>query len=280
MLKKSKIGIVSLIAGYAYLYLPVIFLVIFSFNEARIPGAWKGFSFKWYKLLFQNESLLYGLISSLKIACMSATLATILGTCAALAMVRFGKFKGRLLFSGLISTPLVMPEVITGLALLLLFVSLERLTGWPPERGVTTVAIAHTTLSLSYVYLVVRARLLDFDRSIEEAAEDLGAKPSVVFLKITAPIIAPSLLSGWFLAFALSLDDVVLASFLSGPGATTLPIIIFSNVRLGITPEINALASLIIGITSITVLVVSLITKQTIKGKKSFQKKIPEHPPL
>ena len=255
----SKSGAIALILGYAFLYLPIIFLITFSFNESRLPGVWTGFSLRWYGLLFENAALIRAVLTSFQIAAMAATFSVVLGTFAAIVMVRFGNFKGRTLFSGLISAPLVMPEVITGLALLLMFVTFERLIGWPSERGMMTITIAHTTLALSYVYLVVRSRLLDFDRSIEEAAQDLGARPVTVFLTITLPLIAPALLAGWLLAFALSLDDVVLASFLSGPGATTLPILIFSSVRLGVTPEINALASIIVGIVSVGVLIVGLI---------------------
>ncbi|NBT85707.1 MAG: ABC transporter permease subunit [Alphaproteobacteria bacterium] len=259
MRKMSYSGTVSLIIGYAFLYLPILFLIIFSFNESRLPGVWVGFSTKWYHLLFDNEELLAAVLTSFQIASMSATSAMILGTLAAVSMVRFGFFRGRTLFSGMISAPLVMPEVITGLALLLMCVTFERLIGWPSERGMMTVTIAHTTLAMAYVYLIVQARLQDFDRSLEEAAQDLGAKPIVVFFKITLPLIAPSLLAGWLLAFALSLDDVVLASFLSGPGATTLPILIFSSLRLGITPEINALAAIVVGIVSIGVTIAGFV---------------------
>ncbi|MBY0462176.1 MAG: ABC transporter permease subunit [Alphaproteobacteria bacterium] len=259
MRKMSYSGTVSLIIGYAFLYLPILFLIIFSFNESRLPGVWVGFSTKWYHLLFDNEELLAAVLTSFQIASMSATSAVILGTLAAVSMVRFGFFRGRTLFSGMISAPLVMPEVITGLALLLMCVTFERLIGWPSERGMMTVTIAHTTLAMAYVYLIVQARLQDFDRSLEEAAQDLGAKPMMVFFKITLPLIAPSLLAGWLLSFALSLDDVVLASFLSGPGATTLPILIFSSLRLGITPEINALAAIVVGIVSVGVTIAGFV---------------------
>ncbi len=265
MNKLSKTNIASLIVGYAFIYTPILFVIAMSFSESRVPGIWTNFSFKWYADLMENTAIISALMTSFKIAAVAATLATVLGTLAAISMVRLGKFKGRMLFTGMISAPLVMPEVITGLALLLMFVTLERLIGWPSERGFTTVMIAHTTLALAYVYLVIRARLQDFDKSIEEAAADLGAKPVKVFFTITLPLILPNLLTGWFLAFALSLDDVVLASFLSGPGATTLPILIFSNVKLGITPEINALASIIIGITSVIVLTSSLIINRSLK---------------
>lgn len=258
MRRLSHFSLISLILGYAFLYLPMAVVVIFSFNKSRFMS-WAGFSWRWYEALLKNEALVNAVISSLKIATISATIAVVLGTLAAVVMVRFGHFLGRTLFGGLISAPLVMPDVITGLSMLMMFVTLERLIGWPSERGIMTVTIAHITFSMAYVYLIVQARLRDFDRSLEEAAQDLGAKPAKVFFVITLPLIAPSLLAGWFLAFALSLDDVVIASFLSGPGATTLPMLIFSSVRLGISPEINALASLIVGLVSVAVLITSIV---------------------
>ncbi len=259
MRRASYSGTAALIAGYIFLYLPIFFLILFSFNESRLPGVWTGFSTKWYHRLFENEDLIAAVLTSFQIASMTATGAVILGTLAAVSMVRFGSFTGRTLFSGMISAPLVMPEVVTGLALLLMFVSFERLIGWPSERGMMTVTIAHITLAMAYVYLIVQARLQDFEQSLEEAAQDLGARPVKVFFWITLPLIAPSLLAGWLLAFALSLDDVVIASFLSGPGATTLPILIFSSLRLGITPEINALATIIVGIVSVGVTIAGII---------------------
>jgi putrescine transport system permease protein len=259
MQKISRFGISSLFFGYLFLYAPIVYMVIFSFNQSIIPGVWKEFSWRWYETMLQNESLLQALLTSLKIASFAATGAVVLGTMGAVIMVRYGKFRGRTLFSGLISAPLVMPEVITGLSLLLMFVTFERIIGWPSERGVMTVVIAHMTIGTAYVYLIVQSRLRDFERSLEEAALDLGAPPATVFFKITLPIIAPSLLSGWLLSFALSLDDVVIASFLSGPGATTLPILIFSSVRMGITPEINALAGFIVAFISIFVVIAGFV---------------------
>jgi putrescine transport system permease protein len=244
----SRAGTAALIVGYSFLYLPIALLIIFSFNDSVLPGVWTGFSLKWYSALFQNDDLIQAVLTSFEIAAISATGAVILGTLAAISIVRFSHFPGRTLFGGLISSPLVMPEVMTGLALLLMFVSFERLIGWPSKRGMMTVTLAHITLGMAYVYLIVRSRLQDFDRSFEEAALDLGARPFHVFTRITLPLIAPSLMAGWLLAFALSLDDVVIASFLSGPGATTLPMLIFSSVRMGVTPEINALATIIVGI--------------------------------
>lgn len=246
----SKLTLTALFIGYLFLYLPIFFLILFSFNDSRLPGVWAGFSIKWYKALFDDNSLISTMVTSVQIAAITASISVVLGTAAAIAMTRFGSFRGRTLFSGLISAPLVMPEVIMGLSVLLMFVTCEKLFGLPSERGMATVIIGHTTLTMAYVYLVIQARLSDFNRTVEEAALDLGAKPVKVFFTITLPLIAPSLFSSWLLAFALSLDDVVIASFLSGPGATTLPILVFSSIRLGITPEINALATIIIGVVS------------------------------
>lgn len=255
----SKTSIATLILGYAFLYIPILTVISFSFNESRLVTVWTRFSIKWYRALWENEGLGQAVLASFKIAAMTATMAVILGTLAAVVMVRFSNFRGRTLLSGLISAPLVMPDVITGLAVLMMFVTFEQLIGWPIYRGIMTVTIAHITLAMAYVYLVIQARLKDFDRSIEEAALDLGARPLKVFLVIVLPLILPSLLSGWLLAFALSLDDVVIASFLSGPGATTLPMLIFSSIRLGVSPEINALASIIVGIVALGVTLTAVI---------------------
>lgn len=255
----SKTSVASLIFGYAFLYLPILTVIVFSFNESRLVTVWSRFSTKWYKTLLSNEGLIDAVLASFKIAAMTATIAVVLGTLAAVVMVRFSKFRGRTLFGGLISAPLVMPDVITGLAFLMMFVTLEQLIGWPAYRGVLTITIAHITLAMAYVSLVVQARLQDFDRSLEEAALDLGARPVKVFLVIVLPLILPSLMAGWLLAFALSLDDVVIASFLSGPGATTLPMLIFSSIRMGVSPEINALATIIVGIVAVGVTIAGLI---------------------
>lgn len=267
MQRISRSGTASLIFGYVFLYAPIVYMIVFSFNKSIIPGVWTSFSFRWYEMLFENELLLQALLTSAEIASFSATGSVILGTMAAIVMVRHGKFRGRTLFSGLISAPLVMPEVITGLSLLLMFVTFERMIGWPSERGVMTVVIAHMTIGAAYVYLIVQSRLKDFEDVLEEAALDLGAKPSVVFYRVTLPLITPALLSGWLLSFAISLDDVVIASFLSGPGATTLPILIFSSLRMGITPEINALAGMIVGVISVIVITAGII----ISKKKRFE---------
>jgi putrescine transport system permease protein len=235
-----------LAVGYAFLYGPIALLIIYSFNASQLVTVWAGFSTKWYGELLKNPAILDSAWLSLRIAAMVATLAVVLGTLAALALVRFGRFRGRTLFGAMLAAPLVMPEVITGLSLLLLFVALQDLIGWPAGRGVTTITIAHVTFSMAYVAVVVRARLTQLDPALEEAALDLGARPAKVFCVITLPIIAPALAAGWLLAFTLSLDDLVIASFVSGPGATTLPMVIYSSVRLGVSPQINALATVIV----------------------------------
>lgn len=263
----SKTSVATLIFGYTFLYLPILTIIVFSFNESRLVTVWSRFSTKWYTTLLSNEGLIEAVFASFKIAAMAATISTILGTLAAVVMVRFSRFRGRTLFGGLISAPLVMPDVITGLAVLMMFVTFEQLIGWPAYRGILTITIAHITLAMAYVSLVIQARLQDFDRSIEEAALDLGARPVKVFLVIVLPLILPSLVAGWLLAFALSLDDVVIASFLSGPGATTLPMLIFSNIRTGVSPEINALATIIVGIVATGVTIAGLITHHQQKRK-------------
>jgi putrescine transport system permease protein len=242
-----------LVAGMLFIYLPMLILVIYSFNASRLVTVWGGWSLHWYAGLLDNRQLMSAVGRSLEIACYTAIAATALGTLAAFVLTRIPRFRGRTLFGGMVTAPLVMPEVSTGLSLLLLFVAMAQLIGWPAERGLLTIWIAHTTFCTAYVAIVVSARLRELDLSIEEAAMDLGARPWKVFLQITIPMIAPSLAAGAMMSFALSLDDLVLASFVSGPGATTLPMEIFSAVRLGVKPEINAVASLIL-------LVVSLFT--------------------
>jgi putrescine transport system permease protein len=230
----------------AFLYIPIVSLIVYSFNYSKLVPVWGGFSLRWYGVLFQSEEVWASLTLSLKIALMNATFATILGTLAGLALVRFGRFRGRLLFSGMIAAPLVMPEVITGLSLLMLFITLGDFIGWPTERGITTITIAHITFSMAYVAVIIQSRLAGMDQSLEEAALDLGAKPFRVLMDITLPILAPGIVAGWLLAFTLSLDDLVIASFVSGPGSNTLPMLIYSRVRLGLRPDINALATIII----------------------------------
>jgi putrescine transport system permease protein len=251
----SLFNVTSIALGLAFLYLPIVILVIFSFNASRLVTVWGGWSTRWYVSLLGNEAMLEAAWISLRIAFLTACLATVLGTLAALALVRAGRFRGRLLFSGLVYAPLVMPEVITGLALLLLFVAVEV------ERGFWTVSIAHTTLTMGFVTVIVQARLLGFDRSLEEAAMDLGCPPLRTFMTVTLPLIAPAIAAGWVLAFMLSLDDFVIANFTTGPGATTLPIRIYSEVRLGVRPEINAVCTIIIAVVALGIIAASLLTK-------------------
>ena len=248
--------------GYAFLYVPIISLIVYSFNTSRLVTVWGGFSTRWYGELLHNDQILSAAWLSLRIATMNATLSVVLGTLAAITLVRFGKFRGRTLFSTMVSAPLVMPDVIVGLASLLLFVAMEHLIGWPAGRGITTITLAHITFSAAFVTVVVQSRLLQFDISLEEAAMDLGARPWKVFLLITLPIIAPSLLAGWLLAFTLSLDDLVIASFVAGPGATTLPMVVYSSVRLGVSPQINALATLIVAIVTLCILLAGWLTQR------------------
>ena len=245
--------------GYAFLYVPILLLVIYSFNESRLVTVWGGFSTKWYGELLRDDKLLGAAALSLQVAAVTATMSVVLGTLAGIALSRFGRFRGRTLFGGMITAPLVMPDVIIGLSLLVLFVALEQLVGWPEGRGFTTIAIAHTTFAMAYVAVVIQSRLSGMDESLEEAAMDLGARPAKVFFVITLPIIAPAIVSGWLLAFTLSLDDVVIASFVSGPGSTTLPMVVFSSVKFGISPEINALASLMMLIVSTGIFIASLL---------------------
>ncbi|MDR6291273.1 putrescine transport system permease protein [Inquilinus ginsengisoli] len=244
-----------LVFGYAFLYVPIILLMIYSFNESRLVTIWGGFSTKWYGTLLDNAQMMDAARRSLEIAAISATVACVLGTIAGLVLARFGRFRGRTLFSGLVTAPLVMPEVITGLSMLLLFVAMEGLFGFPQGRGMLTITIAHITFCLAYVAVIVQSRLVSLDESIEEAAMDLGARPLTVFFWITLPIISPAVIAGWLLAFTLSLDTLVITSFVSGPGSTTLPVYIFSKVKLGVTPEINALATIIVVIVTIGVLI-------------------------
>jgi putrescine transport system permease protein len=256
MNRLSPFNVVSLTLGFAFLYLPMLILVIYSFNKSKLVTVWAGFSTKWYGELLQNEAFLDAAWVTLKVAVVSSTFATILGTMAAYTLVRGGRFFGRTLFSGMIYAPLVMPEVITGLSLLLLFIGIGM------DRGVVTIVLAHTTFSMCFVSVVVSSRLMSFDRSLEEAALDLGATPFTAFRLITLPIIAPAVVAGWLLAFTLSLDDLVIAQFVSGPAATTLPMKIWSSVRLGVSPEINALSSILIALVSIGVITASLASKR------------------
>jgi putrescine transport system permease protein len=263
---RSRFILSILSFGYAFLYIPLISVVFYSFNASSLATVWGGFSTRWYGELLRNEQVLNALFLSIKIAVTSATMATIFGTMSGLALARFGRFKGRTLFSGMITSPMVMPEVITGLSLLLLFITLQQLTGWPGQRGFSTITIAHTTFSMAYVAVIVQSRLVAMDESLEEAAMDLGGKPLRVVFDITLPLIAPAMIAGWLLAFTLSLDDLVIASFVSGPGSTTLPMLIFSKVKLGVSPDINALATLIIVAVSLGVAVAWLITRRSARS--------------
>ncbi len=244
--------------GFAFLYVPILSMIVYSFNESRLVTVWAGFSTKWYAELLQNEQVLNAAKLSLRIAAVNATGAVILGTLAGLALARFRRFKGRTLMTGMTTAPLVMPEVITGLSLLLLFVAMEQAFGWPAGRGVTTITIAHMTFSMAYVTVVIQSRLSTLDESLEEAAMDLGARPAKVFFVVTLPIIFPAILAGWLLAFTLSWDDLVIASFVSGPGSSTLPLVIFSKVRLGVSPDINALATIMVSVVAIGIIVAGL----------------------
>ncbi len=256
MNRLSSFNVVSLTLGFAFLYLPILILVVYSFNESKLVSVWAGFSTKWYGELLRNEAMLDAAWVTIRVAVISSTLATVLGTMAAIVLVRQGRFTGRTLFSGMIYAPLVMPEVITGLSLLLLFIGIGL------ERGVMTIVLAHTTFAMCYVSVVVSSRLMTFDRSLEEAALDLGASAWETFRLVTLPIIAPAVISGWLLAFTLSMDDLVIAQVTSGPSATTLPMKIWSSVRLGVSPEINALSTILIGIVTIGVITVSFSTKR------------------
>ncbi len=253
----SRIHLTILVLGLAFLYLPIAILIIYSFNESRLVTVWGGWSTRWYAALLEDSAMVEAAFTSLRVAFLSATTATVLGTLAALALVRLGRFRARIPFSLLVYAPIVMPEVITGLALLLLFVAIDL------DRGFWTVAIAHTTLTMCFVTLVVQARLVSFDRTLEEAAMDLGASPIRTLWSITLPLIAPAVAAGWLLAFTLSLDDFVLASFTTGPGATTLPIRIYSEVRLGVKPEVNAISTLMIATVAVAVCAASLLTRLT-----------------
>jgi len=252
----SRFNVTSVVLGFAFLYLPIVLLVIFSFNESRLVTVWAGFSTRWYASLLQNQGLMDAVWVTARVAFLSATVATALGTLAALALTRYTRFRGRVLFSGLVFAPLVMPEVITGLSLLLLFVAIGL------DRGVLTVTLAHITFTMCFVAVVVQSRLATFDRSLEEAAMDLGATPTATFFQVTLPVILPAVVAGWLLAFTLSLDDLVISSFTSGPGATTLPMKIYSQVRLGVTPEINAVCTLMIGFVALGVIAASVLNKR------------------
>lgn len=265
---RSKFTVSTLIFGFGFLYLPMLILVIYSFNSSRLVTVWAGFSVKWYGALFQDQQILDAAWMSLKIALLSATMSLVLGLLSSITLVRFGRFRGQTLFAGMITAPLVMPEVITGLSLLLLFVAMEQSLGWPEGRGMLTIWFAHVTFCTAFVTVILSSRLREVDRSLEEAAMDLGASPLKVFFVITLPIIAPALIASWLLAFTLSLDDLVIASFVSGPASTTLPMKVFSSVRLGVSPKINALATIIIALVSLGVFVSGWLSLRWEKKRK------------
>ena len=257
--KRSPFLTWMLVLGMAFLYIPMILLIIYSFNYSKLVPVWGGWSLRWYGELFRSPEVWDAVLLSLKVGVVNATFATALGTLAGLAMVRFGRFRGRTLMGGMLAAPLVMPEVITGLSLLMLFITLQDIIGWPVERGFTTITIAHITFSLAYVAVIVQSRLVGMGETLEEAALDLGAKPFRVLWDITLPRLAPGMIAGWLLAFTLSLDDLVIASFVTGPGANTLPILIYSRIRLGLRPDINALATIIILTVAIGVAIAGII---------------------
>jgi putrescine transport system permease protein len=245
--------------GFAFFYVPILSMIVYSFNESRLATVWGGFSTKWYVSLLSNRQVAAALVLSVQIALISATVATILGTMSGIALARFTRFRGRLLFSGMVTAPLVMPEVITGISSLMLFILMADWIGWPGQRGFTTVTLAHITFSMVFVTTVVQARMMQADRAIEEAAMDLGSRPWQVMWDITLPTIFPAILSGWLLAFTISLDDVVITSFTTGPGNTTLPLLIWSKVKLGVTPDINALATLTVLVVGTGVVIAGII---------------------
>ena len=259
-MKRRHTFLVSMLAfGFAFFYVPILSMIVYSFNESRLASVWGGFSTKWYVSLFSNKQVIDALILSLEIALVSATIATILGTMAGIALARFPVFRGRLVFSGLVTAPLIMPEVITGISSLMFFILMAQWIGWPGQRGFTTVTLAHITFSMVFVTTIVQARMLQSDRSIEEAAMDLGSRPWEVMRDVTIPVIFPAIMSGWLLAFTISLDDVVITSFTTGPGSTTLPLLIWSKVKLGVTPDINALATLMVSIVAIGVVIAGIV---------------------
>lgn len=269
MSKRHPLVITAAIMGYSILYVPILIMIIYSFNSSRLVTVWAGWSTKWYGELLRDGQVLEAAWISLVVAFWAATLGIVFGVMIGYALARIPRFRGRLLLSGMATAPIVMPEVVTGLSLLLLFISMENLIGWPAGRGILTVIIAHATFAMAFVAVVVQARLSDFDLSIEEAAMDLGARQPKIFFTITLPVILPAVISGWLLAFTLSFDDLVIASFVSGPGSSTLPMLIFSKVRLGVSPEINALATIIVAIVAIGVVVANWFAiRQTYRADK------------
>ena len=272
MKRRSPFLVTMLAFGFAFFYVPILSMVVYSFNASRLATVWGGFSTKWYGALMSNAQVGKALVLSLEIAIISSTCATILGTMAGIALARFSKFRGRTLFSGLVTAPLVMPEVITGISSLIFFILLANYVGWPASRGFTTVTLAHITFSMVFVTTIVQSRMLSAVRAIEEAAMDLGSRPWQVLKDVTLPVVAPAILSGWLLAFTISMDDVVITNFTTGPGTTTLPIMIWSKVKLGVTPDINALATLIVLTVGVCVMTAGwLMNRAEIKHERDRQ---------
>jgi putrescine transport system permease protein len=264
----SAFRLSALIFGFGFLYVPILSLIVCSFNKSKLVTVWGGFSTIWYGKLLHNVQILSAAWLSVRVAAVNATGATILGTLAGLALARFGRFRGRTLLSAIATAPLVMPEVITGLSLLVLFVAMEQLIGWPRGRGATTITIAHITLTMSYVAVIIQSRLSSMDESLEEAALDLGATPAKVFFLITLPIITPALISGWLLSFTISMDDLVIASFVAGPGSSTLPMVVFSKMRLGVSPDINALATVLVAVVTIGIVIAGIIMSRRERARQ------------
>ena len=261
MIGRARLAFTVLAFGYAFLYLPIVVVIVYSFNESRLVTVWAGFSLKWWEALFANDAMLSAAWLSLRIAAVSATAATVLGLAAGYALARVPKFFGRTLFGSLIIAPMVMPEVVMGISMLLLFIGAERFLGGP-DRGFLTIAIAHTTFGLAFVAIVVQARLADFDRALEEAAMDLGATPWVTFCTVTLPLIAPAIGSGWLLAFTLSLDDLIMTQFVSGAQSQTLPMRVYSSVRLGVDPQINVLATIVVVVAASALVISGWLTRR------------------
>jgi putrescine transport system permease protein len=272
MKRRPTFLISVMIFGFAFFYIPILSMIVYSFNASRLATIWGGFSTKWYVALFTNDKVIDALILSLKIALVSATIATILGTMSGIVLARYTKFRGRTLFSGLVTAPLIMPEVITGISLLIFFILLGNWIGWPASRGFTTITLAHITFSAVFVTTIVHARMLQADRAIEEAAMDLGSRPWQVMFDITLPVISPAILSGWLLAFTISLDDVVITAFTTGPGSTTLPLLIWSKVKLGVTPDINALATLMVVTVGLGVIAAGIIMNRAEKRRQAEER--------
>ncbi|CAN1566072.1 PotC ABC-type spermidine/putrescine transport system, permease component II [Paracoccaceae bacterium] len=267
-MKRSPTFLITVLCfGFAFFYVPILSMIVYSFNNSRLATVWGGFSTKWYVSLLSNDAVINALVLSLKIALISATFATILGTMAGITLARFTKFRGRTLFSGLVVAPLIMPEVITGISMLIFFILMADWIGWPGQRGFTTITLAHITFSMVFVTTIINARMVQSDRAIEEAAMDLGSRPWQVMFDVTLPVISPAIVSGWLLAFTISLDDVVISAFTTGPGSTTLPLLIWSKVKLGVTPDINALATLMVLTVGVGVIAAGVILNRAEKRR-------------